>query len=214
METGAYVVLFFLLWGFISFLLSSIRFVYRIATSEKRRAENERNYKSLAEEGEENQRIREDNKKKDLRIKELEDHICAIEDTISRLQAAAAPLPDLLHGGELAYDYRDVTIYVPDENFDKIVLGNPLFVSRSRYNRYDKDAVSLNYRGEELALLCRGKMQEMALDYLSRGDRGYAIISHVDFETKTVKVHIGFYKGCDISDDLSDDNDSDFENDE
>ena len=74
----------------------------------------------------------------------------------------------------------------------------PVFVAKSCRNRYDKDAVSLNYRGEELALLCRGKIQEMALDYLSCGDGGYAIISSIDDSEKIVKVHLGFYKGCDF----------------
>ncbi len=184
MNTMAWVILGLAAYGFLCLLVSLKKLLF--GDKKKKQLEAERMAAAMEE------------MKLQEQLQQRNDRIIELEDTISKLQAACAPLPDRFYGGEIAYDYRDVTVYVPDDNFNKMVLGNPLFVSRSRYNRYDKDAVSLNYRGEELALLPRGKIQEMALDYLSRGDGGYAIISSIDDSEKTVKVHLGFYKGCEF----------------
>lgn len=201
MDIYVQLIFIFAAFGFVAFIICAIRFLNYLLTSDKRRAEYDQQKRQRAEAEDSFKRLLEESKDKDMRIKELEEIVSVLQNSIARFKAASAPLPSRFYGGELAYDYRDVDIYVPDGGFDKLVLGNPLFVARSKNNRYDKDAVSLNYSGEEFALLCRGKIQEMALDYIDRGDAGYAIVSFIDAESKTAKVHLGFYKDCDLGND-------------
>lgn len=202
MNATGIAVLFFASWGVVSFLASVARFLHSMATSDKRRAENERKQKERSNLEESVRRFCAEVKEKDVQIKALNETVLNLGKEVSKWKAACAPLPPRFYGGDLAYDYRDVDIYVPDENFEKLIIGNPLFIALARNNRYDKDAVSLNYDGIEVALLCRGKIHDMALDYLSRGDGGFAIITYVDTETKDAKVHLGFYKGCDFGDNV------------
>lgn len=205
MTVRLYAFLFFAVWGFFSFLI----FLYRAATANKRRLKNEQKEREMTDLKEAIANFCKEVEQKDALIKSL-------EKDVSELRAATAPLPEPFHGGRLVDEYRDVSIYVPDEKIDKMVLGNPLYISRSTKNRYDREAIALTYKGEELAFFERGKYYNKASCYLESGAGAFALITFIDKETKTVKVHLGFYKGGDFSDisSMRDDSEEDFEEEE
>lgn len=105
-------------------------------------------------------------------------------------------LPNRFWGCDLAYQYEDVRLFVPSsELFSKMSVGTELFGIQEPDNPHDSKAVRLILSGETLAYFYRGKLQDMANDYLQFGGRVYGIVSSLSPEDQTIMANIGYYKG-------------------
>lgn len=144
---------------------------------------------------------------KEKKIKEIEDRkrreleeqkrVEAIEAEKKRMQELLE-LPKKLFGDMLAYDYEDVDLFVPDPcAFEKIEIGTRLNAYQDKNNQYDQHAVRLEWNRETIAYFYRGKLQDMANDYLEFGGLVHGIVTALNPEGKQIQAHIGYYKGKD-----------------
>ncbi len=124
-------------------------------------------------------------------------------------QAAASPLETQRQAffyqqstGKIAYFYTDVGVYVPDlvalsSSPEAIPLqGVALFQDSN--NVYDNKAVAVCQSCGPIAYLYRGKIQDMANDWLGSGRKVYGYISYIDpsrpdANKNGLKIDIVFY---------------------
>lgn len=105
-------------------------------------------------------------------------------------------LPEKLMGKAMAYSYKEVNLFVPDPScFDKIKVGTKLNARKDPNNPYDKNAVRLEWNRDVLAYFYRGKLQDMANDYLMVGGLVHGIVTELLPEDKKIQASVGFYKG-------------------
>lgn len=93
-----------------------------------------------------------------------------------RKQISLTRVPD---GKLLAYTYEDVDMFLPDPNVRTLPAfkpGVPFVVSQDTANVHDPHAVSLSLNGQIIGYLYRNQLQDMANDYLSRGDHVRAVL--------------------------------------
>lgn len=112
--------------------------------------------------------------------------------------AEALQLPDVFWGSrKLAYDYEDVKLFVPDPNlFSKMSVGTKLNAFQDKDNPYDKNAVRLEWNNDTLAYFYRGKLQDMANDYLMFGGHVHGVITSLAPDDSSIFAHLGYYKGA------------------
>lgn len=107
-------------------------------------------------------------------------------------------LPRKLFGDVLAYDYEDVNLFVPDPcAFEKMEIGTRLNAYQDKNNQHDQHAVRLECNRDTLAYFYRGKLQDMANDYLEFGGQVHGVVTALNPEDKKIQAHIGYYKGKD-----------------
>lgn len=102
-----------------------------------------------------------------------------------------------IKGYTLKYHYQDVEIsswdYIPND----VKIGNKVIFIQEPSNEADDKAVMLVFvpQKRKFGYLYRGKIQDMVNDYLNRGDKVVARLSHLSFQPcKTVKIDIAFFK--------------------
>lgn len=106
-------------------------------------------------------------------------------------------LPKKFFGFELAYDYADVNLFVPDSDaFSKMDIGTKLNAYQDPDNPYDKKAVRFEWNNDTLAYFYRGKLQDMANDYLKFGGNVHGVVTALMPQDKKIQAHLGFYKGA------------------
>lgn len=104
---------------------------------------------------------------------------------------------DPIKGYTLCYHYEDVEItswdYIPND----IEIGNRIVFIQEPENPVDDKAVRLMFvpQRRKFGYLYRGKLQDMANDYINRGDKVVARLSFLQFKPyKLVKINIAFFK--------------------
>lgn len=102
-----------------------------------------------------------------------------------------------IDGYTLKYHCKDVEItswdYIPKD----VKIGNRIVLIQEPTNEADDKAVLLMFvpQRKKFGYLYRGKIQDMANDYINRGDKVVARLSHLSFKPhKTVKIDIAFFK--------------------
>lgn len=102
-----------------------------------------------------------------------------------------------IEGYTLKYHYHDVEVtsweYIPRD----IKVGNRIICIQEPTNEADSKAVMLMFvpQRKKLGYLYRGKIQDMVNDYINRGDKVVARLSHLSFKPEfSVKIDIAFYK--------------------
>lgn len=110
-------------------------------------------------------------------------------------------IPSEIDGMPLAYKYFDVDICVisgqePDYDAiaDKLSNGSVILsLEVEPDNQYDAKAVKVMHEGSKLGYLYKGKIKDMAYDYLKSGRPIYSCLSSIDLDTNKMKMFIGFY---------------------
>lgn len=102
-----------------------------------------------------------------------------------------------IEGYTLKYNYHDVEVtsweYIPRD----IKVGNRIICIQEPTNEADSKAVMLMFvpQRKKLGYLYRGKIQDMVNDYINRGDKVVARLSHLSFKPDfCIKIDIAFYK--------------------
>lgn len=110
-------------------------------------------------------------------------------------------IPSKIDGMPLAYKYFDVDICVisgqePDYDAiaDKLSNGSVILsLEVEPDNQYDAKAVKVMHEGSKLGYLYKGKIKDMAYDYLKSGRPIYSCLSSINPDTNKMKMFIGFY---------------------
>lgn len=102
-----------------------------------------------------------------------------------------------IDGYDLKYHYEDVEVsswdYIPKD----VKLGNRVIFIQEPTNKADNKAIILAFvpQRRKFGYLYKGKIQDMVNDYINRGDKVVARLSHLSFKPyKTVKIDIAFFK--------------------
>ena len=112
-------------------------------------------------------------------------------DLAAQRAAAKVSIPS---GKLLSYGY-DINMFIPDpsvRNIPGFIKKTVLTVAQEPNNPYDPNAVSLSLNGTVVGYLYRGKHQDMANDFLKRGDFVIAAIDDVGSD-KQASIRIEFY---------------------
>ena len=106
-------------------------------------------------------------------------------------------LTEPIDGYTLKYHYKDVEVTSWDSIPKDVKIGNRVVLIQEPTNEADDKAVLLMFvpQRRKFGYLYRGKMQDMANDYLNRGDKVVARLSYLKFKPyKVVKIDIAFFK--------------------
>lgn len=109
-------------------------------------------------------------------------------------------LPESIRGHEIAYRYTDVGIFVPKDatfDVDGFVPGALLTLFADKENEYDANAVGLRLRKRLVGYLYRGKLQDMANDWLKKRLPMRAVLTKTERVKNRADVTLAFY---DLSD--------------
>ncbi len=136
----------------------------------------------------------------------------ALEDTKEEIDdQPTLTIPSELDGLPLAYKYFDVNICVisgqePDYNsiIDRL-SAEPMVTSLEieADNQYDNKAVKVVFNDSKLGYLYRGKIKDMAYDYIKANRPVFSCVSAIDPENHKMKMFIGFYKEKTYSNSIS-----------
>lgn len=114
-----------------------------------------------------------------------------------RQSAENKSVTEPIEGYTLRYHYKDVEItswdYIPRD----VKIGNRVVLIQEPTNEADNKAVLLMFvpQRKKFGYLYRGKLQDMANDYINRGDKVVARLSYLSFEPyKVVKIDMAFFK--------------------
>lgn len=101
-----------------------------------------------------------------------------------------------INGYRLAYHYNNVDVCCIDAVPREATLNNKLYFAQETTNIYDNKAVAIILipQRKKLGYLYRGKLQDMANDYIGRGDQIKARITYIDHSTKEVKMSLSFFR--------------------
>lgn len=93
------------------------------------------------------------------------------------------------------YDFVDLCI-LPDNipDFSSIGLYDDLVFKQEPENSYDNKAVAVYHNYKKIGYLYKGKMQDMANDFIARGDKVTGFISGIHAPSGKIKMHVAFYK--------------------
>ncbi|MCD8308605.1 MAG: hypothetical protein LUD19_02025 [Clostridia bacterium] len=139
-------------------------------------------------------------RKADMQI--VDTHICKNEpfsvenaQVISEEDRAKLMIPD--KGYSLAYHYTDVKVFWEDYIPNDVKAGNRVILIQEPTNEFDNKAVLLMFvpQKKKFGYLHRGKLQDMANDYINNGDKVTARVSYIQFKPqKTMKIDMAFFK--------------------
>lgn len=107
------------------------------------------------------------------------------------------PVTEPIEGYTLKYHYEDVEVTSWDFIPNDVKIGNRVILLQEPTNPADDKAVLLMFvpQKKKLGYLYRGKIQDMANDYIKRGDKIVARLSYLQFKPfKLVKINIAFFK--------------------
>lgn len=114
-----------------------------------------------------------------------------------KLQDEEKSVTEPIDGYTLKYHYKDVEVtswdYIPKD----VKIGNRVVLIQEPTNEADDKAVLLMFvpQRRKFGYLYRGKLQDMANDYINRGDKIVARLSYLRFKPyKVVKIDIAFFK--------------------
>ncbi|MDE7098806.1 MAG: hypothetical protein K2O60_06635 [Ruminococcus sp.] len=101
-----------------------------------------------------------------------------------------------IDGYNLAYHYDDVNVCCINAVPIEATLNNKLYLVQDTTNIHDDKAVAIILipQRRKLGYLYRGKLQDMANDYIRRGDKIKARITYINRSTKQVKMNLSFFK--------------------
>ena len=105
--------------------------------------------------------------------------------------------PSEIDGKSRAYSYKDVNIFPVDPrifDWDALSLGAMLSVDHDDENEYDSNAISLSLNEYIIGYLYKGKLQDMANDWVKRGEPIQARISLIDRTNKKIQICLAFYR--------------------
>lgn len=95
----------------------------------------------------------------------------------------------------LQYHYDDVKVCtIKEDNLDFSILKTGLEVSLyiEKENQYDNKAVAIYVDKTRIGYLYKGKLKDMAYDFLDSGDYVYGYISHIQDEN--IILNLGYYR--------------------
>lgn len=107
------------------------------------------------------------------------------------------PVTAPIEGYTLRYHYEDVEITSWDHIPEDARVGNRVILVQEPSNETDPEAVLLMLAPQKkrIGYLYRGELQAMANDYIDRGDKIVARLSHISFKPhKLVKIDIAFFQ--------------------
>lgn len=105
-------------------------------------------------------------------------------------------LPATIDDKAIAYQYSVVHLFVMDKEiyeWDMFNVGVELDVFAEKDNSYDPKAVAFTIQDRIVGYLYKGKHQDMANDWLKRGDPMYAIVTHATKSDNQVAIALAFY---------------------
>ena len=95
------------------------------------------------------------------------------------------------------YSYDKVGVFIPDGlTFDHTLLevGKYITLHQEPSNAYDKKAIAVYRKDTKVGYLYRGKLQDMANDYLDCGEN--EVLGYIDsLDGDSFTIALGFYKG-------------------
>lgn len=108
-------------------------------------------------------------------------------------------IPSKISGTKVSYKYDDVKIFTPEDladgiDFPAIPLAEKVQLVQEPENTYDRNAVAV-YRGnQKIGYLRKGKIQEMANDFLKNSWTIFAAIQTIDDDERKIGLALAFYK--------------------
>lgn len=78
------------------------------------------------------------------------------------------------------YEYKNIRIYRPDTSFKEIFPYDAVDVVQEPDNPFDNKAIAIKFCGNTLGYLYKGQHQDMANDFINRGDEVKAQIEKID----------------------------------
>ena len=104
---------------------------------------------------------------------------------------------DEMNGMVLAYQYHDVGVALFQNSelpASSLHVGDMVFIRQDKDNPYDQNAVSIIFDSKKLGYLYKGRLQDMANDWINKDLEMWSYISLVDIPNKKINIAIGFYK--------------------
>lgn len=111
-------------------------------------------------------------------------------------------VPDDIKGYPLAYHYKDVKIAVlrgQEPDYSLINPGDIVTLIQEPHNPHDNKAVALMANGIKVGYLFRGKLQDMANDFINGGYPVFSAITGIDDSARLVEIFLGFYREKDFA---------------
>ena len=106
-------------------------------------------------------------------------------------------LPRTRDGIPIAYEYTDVKICLirgQEPDLTAIQVGSIIKLQQEPLNQYDNKAVMLKIGTTKIGYMYRGKLQDMANDFLNRHKSIVAYVSKIDTVSNEIFMNIGFYR--------------------
>lgn len=94
-------------------------------------------------------------------------------------KAPPASLPYSFNGLERRYHYKDVNVYMPNPqamDMQGLEVGAEVMLWQEKTNQYDNKAVAVIFGGYIIAYLHKGKLQDMANDWINAGKPVLAMV--------------------------------------
>ncbi len=106
-------------------------------------------------------------------------------------------LPKIHNGIPIAYEYTDVKICLikgQEPDLTAIQVGSIIKLEQEPLNQYDNKAVMLKIGTTKIGYMYRGKLQDMANDFLKRNEYIVAYVSKIDAISNEIFMNMGFYR--------------------
>ena len=105
-------------------------------------------------------------------------------------------------GDDAAYSYQNVGVFVPDTSIfsrPDVTEGALVTFRQEPENKYDSQAVAVVIGRKRIGYLYRGRLQDMANDWIDRGDSVSGRISSIspysyDVKKDGIKIDLYFYE--------------------
>lgn len=104
--------------------------------------------------------------------------------------------PSVVDGQRLKYHYDRVGVFTPKEfpvDFAQLNPGDQVVLKKAPDNPHDHKAVSVVHPKGNIGFLYRGRLQDMANDYLSVRRPIYAHIDSIDDAERKITIFLAFY---------------------
>lgn len=135
-----------------------------------------------------------ENRQKDTPIPSAAPEPAEPKDEAKRVVAEA---PGMMEGKKIKYHYDHVRVFTPKElgvDFSKISPGDVVTLTPDPQNPYDKNAVQVAHAlYPKLGYLNKGKIYEMANDYIRLKCPVYAHIDSIDDDRGNLTLFMAFY---------------------
>lgn len=117
-----------------------------------------------------------------------------------RLTQHTLYVPEMINGEHRAYFYENVKIFTPDEiakklRYDESLCGQLVTLEAEPSNAYDPKAVIVKWGYQKIGYLYKGKLQDMANDFIADGLPIWCATSSLDPDERIIYISIAFYRG-------------------